>query len=171
MSQELDSISQVQNIDLSTVETEYPLLASGIVAAQVQECEWRTEESKKKPGQMNTYLHIKVVTTQPWRSVAFEGREAKEINPGFPITHRNYIGTFVDERDGGKVKPYGEKLIAQLRESAFGRAPAGTRFNPAEMLGQSVMVQLKFEPKPVNKDTGEEYGPRTSISGFVRKAS
>lgn len=169
MSTELDSLNDPSNIDLSTVETDFPLLASGIVSCQVQECEWKTEESKKKPGQMNKYLHLKVVTAQPWNSVAFEGREAKQINPGFPITHRNYVGTYVDQKDN-KTKPYGTEFLARLRESAFGKPSPGTQFNPAEMLGQTVIARLKFEPKPKNKETGEEYGPRTSIDGFVRKA-
>lgn len=167
MSSELDSLNNPQDIDLSTVETDFPLLASGVVQCQVQECEWKTEDSKKRPGTTNTYLHLKVVTAQPWNSVAFEGREAKPINPGFPITHRNYVGTY--EKDGA-TKPYGTEFLARLRESAFGKAAPGTKFNPAEMIGQAVTARLKFEPSPKNKDTGEVYGPRTSIDGFVRKA-
>lgn len=161
-----DILNQINNIDLSTVETEYPLLKSGMVSVQVQTCEWQTETSKKT-GKDNTYLNLKVVTTQPWETVAHEGRAVRTISPGFPITHRIYVGSYVDDKDGSP-KQYGVTQVAQLREAAFGKAQSGARFNAPEMLGQNIVVVLKFEPNPKDKD-GNTFGPRTSIDRFVAK--
>lgn len=167
---DIDVLNEIQNLDLSTVETEFPLLASGVVAAQVQECEFKRDEDKGADAK--PYLWVKYAITQPWKTVAHEGLTVKQLNPGdrgMTISQRIYIGQY-DKKDGSGKAWYGLDTVAKLRESAFGKAPAGTRLNPSEMLGQSVLLVLKFDPAPKNSKTGEVYGPRTEVSGFVRKA-
>lgn len=167
MSSELDILSQLQNIDLSTVETSFPLLASGIVTAQVQECEFK-RDTDKKGDSAKPYCWIKCSLTQPWQTVSHEGVESKPVSPGFPITKRVYVGTYVDKE--GKTKWYGLDELARFRESAYGPAPQGQKFVPAEMLGQNVVLRLAFDPSPKNDKTGQVYGPQTTIAGYVRKA-
>lgn len=164
MSNEIDQLtSLVNSVDLSTVQTSFPLLQSGVCQFQVQECGWQMpEDTAKQP-----FLHIKMVTTQPWKTVPHEGAPVKEVAPGFPMTHRIYVGKYIDKK--GEEKTYGIDAIARFRESAFGKASTGTRFNPEEMLGQMITVRLNFNPAPKNDKTGEVYGPRTEVVGFVAK--
>ncbi len=109
----------------------------------------------------------------PWKTIAHDGVPAKDVNPGdrgSTMTERIYIGKYIDEKDNNTEKWYGVDRIAKLREAVFGKAADGSKFIPMEMIGQTITLKLKFNPKPINKDTKEEYGPRTEIDGYVRKA-
>lgn len=163
MSSELDILSQLQNVDLSTVETAYPLLKSGIVSAQIGSIETEQDEGKAP------YVHIKYTLTEPWETVPFEGRPVKTISPGFPISERIYVQDWTDPKTGEK-KNFGITRLAQLREAVFGPATAGTKLVLPELLGQTVTLKLKFDPAPRNKKTNEVYGPQTSVDGYVRKS-
>lgn len=172
MTSEQDILSQVNDVDLSKVETSFPILASGIVTVTIGKCEFVTEDSKKKPGEKNTYLHVDYSLAQPWKTVPTDGIPSKPVNPGdrgSAMTERIYVGKFIDKKDGSE-KWYGLDRIAKLREAVYGKAGEGTKFIAPEMIGQTVLLNLKFNPAPVNKDTGEVYGPRTEIAGYVRKS-
>ena len=97
----------------------------------------------------------------------------KELQPGqrgMSINERVYVGTYEDKKTG-ETKWYGVDKLALLRECVFGKATGGTKFVPAELKGQSVTIKLQFEPAPRNEKTGEVYGPRTSVAGYVRPRS
>lgn len=165
-----DILSQINDVDLSKVETSFPILATGIVSVTIGKCEFVTEDSKKKPGEKNTYLHVDYSLAQPWKTVGIDGAPSKPVNPGdrgSGMTERIYVGKFTDKN--GEEKWYGLDRIAKLREAVYGKASEGTKFIPPEMIGQPVLLNLKFNPAPVNKDTKEVYGPRTEIAGYVRK--
>jgi hypothetical protein len=164
MSSELDILSQVQSMDLSKVETSFPILKTGVVKATVTECKFDKDEAK---ADAKPYLHVKYALAQPWETQPIDGVPSKPINPGFGFTQRIYVGTY--EKDG-ETKWYGVDQLARLRESAFGVATPGSQFKPEEMIGQEVTVKLKFDPAPKNTKTGQVYGPQTTVDGFVRKA-
>lgn len=167
MSQDIDILNQLDSVDLSTVETAFPLLKAGNVLTTISECKFTKDEGDdKKP-----YCLIKYTLAQPWETVTHGDLVTKPINVGFPITQRVYVGQYEDQNDGGKLKWYGLPQLTLLRECVFGKAPPGTKFNPAEMIGQNVTVKLKFDPAPVNKKTKEVYGPQTVVDGYVRKAA
>lgn len=170
MLDELKSMTDINDIDLSTIETDFPLLDSGIAPAQITECEIKTEEGKKT-GKPQSYLHVKYNLTAGHKTTAHEGRIVKTINPGergSSITERIYYGVSYKKSDEGKA--YGYDRIAKLREAVFGKATPGTKFAAAEMLGQNISLRLLFEPSPRNSDTGEVYGPRTSVADYIRKS-
>lgn len=167
MSDELKAMEDLNNLDLSTVETDFPLLDSGIVSLQVQECEIKKDEEK---ADAYPYVHIKVALTAPHRTTGAAGRTVKTVSPGdrgSTLTHRIYFGTSYKKKEEGTK--FGYDAIAKFRESVFGKAKPGDRFNPAEMLGQDLTARLAFEESPSDKN-GKTYSPRTSIADFVRKA-
>lgn len=166
MSDELNIDALLANVDLATVETSFPILKGGVVQFQITEItNTPAESSDKKP-----YVAIKYTLAQSWTTQPIDGAPAKDVAPGFPITERIYIFNWTDPKDG-TVKNFGLTRLAMLREAVLGKATAGTRFNSAELLGQSVMLKLKFDPAPKNAKTGETYGPQTSVDGYVRKKS
>lgn len=170
MSSELDIMQQMDNIDLATVETEFPILAGGVVQVQIQDCEFRKDTEKKGPD-AKPYCYISFNLTQPWKTQALDGSASKEVQPGSrgsTITERVYVGTYEDKKTG-ETKWYGVDRLALLRECVFGKATAGTKFVPAELKGQAVTIKLAFEPAPKNEKTGEVYGPRTSVATYIRR--
>ena len=161
MSEDINAMMDINSIDLSTVETDFPLLASGPCGLQIQECEFKTNDKSGKP-----FLHVKFATTP------HGGNPVKTVNPGDRGSTLNkdiYYGKYEDAKTG-ELKPYGVDEIAKLREAVFGKAAPGTRFDPAEMLGQNLVGNLRFDPEPKNKKTGEVFGPRTEVASYIRKA-
>lgn len=171
MSDELNAMVDINSIDLSTVETNFPLLDNGIVTVQIQECDFKRDTATKGDA-AKPYLWVKYALTQPWKTVAHEGLVVKTVNPGdrgSMLTQSIYYGNYEDKKTG-EVKKYGVDRIAKLREAVFGKAGPGQRFVPAELLGQTLSVRLKFDPAPKNEDTGKTYGPRTEVVDYIRKA-
>lgn len=167
---ELDIMSQLDSVDLSKVETSFPLLASGLVTVQVTACEFKRDTEKKADAK--PYMLVELSLVAPWKTVARDGEASKEVNPGdrgSKITDRIYFGDYEDKKTG-EMKKYGYDRMATLREAAFGKAQEGAKFSaiPQEMLGQTITAELKFEAAPVNKDTKEVYGPRTSVARYVK---
>lgn len=163
-------MAQIDNIDLSKVETAFPLLASGAVKTTIIACEWR-RDTEKKGDEAKPYIYVEYDLAQPWKTAIRDGIPSKAVNPGdrgSKFNERIYVGTYEDKKTG-EMKWYGIERYAQLREAALGRAPEGSKINPPELIGQSVTTNLKFEPAPVNKDTKEVMGPRTTVIGYVRK--
>ncbi len=172
MSSEIDILQQINDIDLSKVETSFPLLATGAVLTNIIGCELK-RDTEKKGSDAKPYIEVQYDLAQSWKTVERDGIPSKVVNPGdrgSKLTERIYIGTYEDKKDGS-TKWYGVERYAQLREAAIGKAAEGAKINPAELLGQSVTIKLLFEPAPMNKDTKEVYGPRTSVSGYIRKKS
>jgi len=170
---DIDILQQMDNIDLSKVETSFPLLASGIVQANIVDAKFVQEDSKKRQGQKTNHLFVEYTLAQPWKTSGHDG-PVKTINPGdrgSKFSERIYFGTFIDEKDGGKEKPYGLDRILKLREAIYGKADESVKFSsiPPTLIGQTVTVNLKFEPAPVNSETKEVMGPRTSVAGYVKK--
>lgn len=171
MSDAQDILSQLNEVDLSKVETSFPMLATGIVGFVITKSLFVSEDSKKKPGEKNVYADLEYSLEAAWKTQPHEGVSSKPINPGdrgSKTSERIYIGKYIDKKDGSE-KWYGLDRLAKLREAVFGKAAEGARFQPEELIGQSVLLNLKFNPAPINKDTGEVYGPRTEITGYVRK--
>ena len=153
MSSELDIMSKLDSVDLSTVQTDFPLLKSGIVTAQIVTVE---------PDNVKGCVVIKYTLTQDWSDV-----EGKAVKPGFPFSEFIYLQDWEDPKTG-EVKNFGVQRLAQLREAIYGKAAPGTKLALSELAGQTVTVRLNYNPAPTNKKTGEVYGPQTSVVGYVK---
>src|SRR6187402_298023 len=167
---EQDILNQLNDVDLSKVETSFPLLAPGIVPLTIGKVELR-RDVEKKGMDAKPYYFVEYSLAQPWKTIAFDGVESKPVNPGdrgATFNERIYIGKYND-KNTGEEKWYGLDTIAKLREAALGKAAEGTKFISAELIGQQIMARLQFEPAPRNKDTGETYGPRSSIAAYIKK--
>lgn len=170
MSNELDMMAMLDSVDLSKVETSFPLLASGVVTCQVSAIDFKRDTEKKADAK--PYLMVELTLVSPWKTVPRDGEPSKPVNPGdrgCKLVDRIYFGDYEDKKTG-EAKKFGYDRMATLRESAFGKATEGARFSsiPQEMLGQTIQVELKFEAAPVNKDTKEVYGPRTSVARYIK---
>ncbi len=163
MSQELDVMSQMANVDLSTVETSFPIMKGGIVQATITEC--TPEQDEGKPP----YMKVGYTLAQEWTTQPLDGLPSKTINPGFPFSERIYVQPWTDPKTG-EVKNFGVTRLTLLRECVFGKAQPGTVFNPQELIGQPITVKLEFEAAPKNSKTGEVYGPQTKVATYIRKA-
>lgn len=163
MSTELDIMSQLNSVDLSKVETSFPLLKTGIVQAQVKEIGVVTPDgSDKKP-----YVEVKYSLTQAWSTQPHDGAESKPVNAGFPISERVYVNDWEDPKTGEK-KNFGRVRLLQLREAIFGPIQTGQQLSFDELRGQPITLKLKFDPAPKNNKTGEIYGPQTTVDGYVK---
>ncbi len=151
---DIDILQQINDIDLSTVQTGFPLLKSGVVALTIQSFE---DDVEKKA------LKVKFVTAQPWEDI-----DGKVINPGFPQTDFIRFNTWTDP-DSGKEKNFGVERIVALRAAVFGKAKPGDKFDRSALLGQQVQARLKYDPAPRNKKTQEVYGPQTTIEAYLIK--
>lgn len=170
MSDELDVMQMMDSIDLSKIETEFPIPTGGIVTAQIQDCEFRKDTEKKGPD-AKPYLYVSYNFTQPWKTQSIDGSVPKEINPGSrgsTINERIYVGYYEDKKTG-EQKTYGTDRLALLSECVIGKAQPGQKFDPMALKGQAITLKLVFEPAPRNDKTGEIYGPRTSVGSYLRK--
>jgi hypothetical protein len=162
---ETDVLQQIQDIDLSKVPTAYPILASGVVQATIVEFGFDQRENRK--GETNNWAVVKYTLAQPWKTQPLDDTPSQEIAVGFPFTERILIKPWTDPKTG-KETLLGLQRLALLREAVFGKAAEGTKFNGLELVGQSITLRLKFDPAPKNRETGEVYGPRTEVDGYVR---
>lgn len=162
---DLDILQQVQDVDLGKVETSFPILAQGVVQAVIAEIEFKEIENKK--NEVNPWCLVKYTLAQPWKTQPIPDVPVRDVNIGFPITERISLKPWTDPKTG-EVKNFGITRLAQLREAVFGKAQAGAKFVPAELLNQPITLKLKFDPAPKNKDTGEVYPPQTNVDSYVR---
>lgn len=163
---DLDILNQINDTDLSKVETSYPILAAGVVSATITEIELKAIENKE--GQSNPWAIVKYTLAQPWKTQPLADAPSRDVSPGFAITERISLKPWEDPKTG-EVKNFGITRLAMLREAVFGKAAPGTKFNPEELLGQPITLKLKFDPAPKNKKTGEVYGPATEVDGYVKR--
>ena len=162
---ELDILQSIQDVDLATVETSYPVLMAGVVAATIKEIEFKMIENKK--GDTNPWALIKYATSQEWKTQPMADSPSRSVTSGFGITERISLKPWTDPKTD-EVKNFGLTRLAQLREAVFGKAAPGSKFTPVELINQPITLKLKFDPAPKNKDTGEVYGPQTSVDGYVK---
>ena len=136
-------IVDLDNLDLSTVETGLPLLPEGLCEVTVT----KIEAKANKAGTGNN-LNITLATTQPMKSV-----DGKDINVGFPLF--DLISLTPTEKYDPRPR------LAEFKEGVTG-SKAGA-FNPLEQyIGLPVMVRLKIEKS-------EEYGNKNRIARYVKK--
>ena len=78
---EQDILNQLNDVDLSKVETSFPLLAPGIVPLTIGKVELR-RDVEKKGMDAKPYYFVEYSLAQPWKTIAFDGVESKPVNPG-----------------------------------------------------------------------------------------
>lgn len=150
---ELDIMSALDSVDLSTVQTSFPILKGGVVTAQIAAIE--PDNEKKR-------VQVKYTLTQDWSQI-----DGTPVSQGFGFNEFIYLNDWTDPKTG-EVKNFGVQRLAQLREAVLGKAAPGVKFSIPDLLGQSITLTLKYEAAPTNKKTGEVYGPQTSVSGYVK---
>lgn len=160
---ELDIMSQLDAMNITDIETAYPLLKSGIVSAQISAIS--SEQDEGKPP----YVKVEYTLAQDWETTPHEGRPIRTVATGFPLTERIYVQPWVDPKTG-ETKNFGRTRLAQLREAVLGEPKDGDKLSDfTPLMGQTIMLKLKFDPAPKNKKTNEVYGPQTTVDGYVRK--
>lgn len=160
--QDVDILSQIDNIDLSTVETARPNLPSGVYLMTVKKVELQDQKAPKTGKNLSIQLGL----VEPATSVPNHKGETQTLQPGFPVF--DLISMTKTFRENGEVKYDPLPRLAKFREAVLGSKDG--KFMPLEQyLGQQVMVKVKFEADSKGKD-GESYGPKTSVQDYVRRA-
>ena len=138
-----DIMSDLDNLDLSTVKSGFPILPEGLVNVTVLEI--KTEPNKAGTGQN---LKLKLGLVDPATDV-----DGKAVNPGFPIF--DLISLTPTEKYDPRPR------LADFKEAALG-TKAGP-FNPIEQyLGVTLTVRLKI-------DRNEQYGTKNVVARYVKK--
>lgn len=164
MSDELDIMSRLDSVDLSKVETSFPILAAGVVQAQLVSIQPVAGDGDKKP-----FIEVKYTLAAPWHTQPGES-ESRPVNPGFPLSERVYTNDWTDPKTG-ETKNFGRVRLLQLAEAIRGRkATADEKLSSIfpQLIGQQVTLRLKYDPAPRNDKTGQVYGPQTTVDGYVR---
>lgn len=163
MSNDIDILTQIDNIDLSTVDTDRPQLPSGLYEMKVAKMEL-VDQKAPKTGKN---LQIQLGLVEPALSVPNSKGEQQKLNPGFSVFDLISLTATFNEDGSKKYDPL--PRLAKFREAVIGDK-AG-RFMPLEQyIGQTVMVKVAYSATNVDKRSGEDYGPKTSVKDYVRRA-
>jgi len=162
MTQDIDILSQIDNIDLSTVETARPFLPSGIYEFVVQKMELVDQKSPKTGKNLSIQLGL----VEPAQSVPNDKGETQLLNPGFPVF--DLISLTATFNDDGSKKYDPLPRLAKFREAVLGDKSG--KFMPLEQyIGQRVMVKVNYSATNVDRKTGQDYGPKTTVSDYVKR--
>lgn len=155
----VDILNELNNVDLSTVKG-YPLLPSGVYDFEVKEMV--LEDQKSGSGKN---LVIKYALVDPTTDI-----EGAQVHPGYVVTERISLVKTFNEDGTERYNPL--PRLKQFREAIFGKTSEGTAFMPLEQyFAQRITLRLKYEANVVNKKSKEEYGPQTSVAGYVKRAA
>lgn len=135
---DVDVMNELTSVDLSTVETNVPVIIDGIYEVTVAELTIRP--NKDNSGQV---LSMKFALAQP--APARQGDKETQVNPGFPLFHTVSLKrTF---KDDGEVKYEPLTQLTNFREAVIGEK-AG-QFMPLEQyIGRSLAVQTRIQDDP-----------------------
>lgn len=159
--QDVDILSQIDSIDLASVETARPNLPSGVYLMQVKKMELVDQKAPKTGKNLSIQLGL----VEPAQSVPNHKGESQVLQPGF-VTF-DLISLTKTFREDGSVKYDPLPRLAKLREAVLGSKDG--KFMPLEQyVGQQVMVKVKYDADSKGKD-GESYGPKTSVQDYVRR--
>ena len=160
MSNDADILSQIDNIDLSTVETARPFLPTGIYQMRVAKMELVDQKSPKTGKNLN----IQLALVEPTNSQPNDKGETSRLNPGFPIFDLVSLTPTFNEDGSKKYDPL--PRLARFREAVMGDK-AG-KFMPLEQyIGRTVTVKVQYSASNVDKRSGEDYGPKNSVRDYV----
>jgi len=160
MSQDIDILSQLDNIDLSSVATAAPLLPSGLYEMTVAEMAVVQQRAPK------TGNNIKLKLTLANPAVDIDG---KPVNPGFPVFDQ--ISLTKTYKEDGSVSYDPMPRLAVFREAVLGDK-SGSFGGPAEWastyIGKTVMVKIAYDPDSKDK-AGKSWGPQSRVDRYVKK--
>lgn len=161
--QDVDILSQIDNIDLASVETARPNLPSGVYRFRVTKMELVDQKAPKTGKNLSIQLGL----TEPAQSVPNAKGETQLLNAGFPVF--DLISLTKTFREDGSVKYDPLPRLAKFREAVMGSKDG--KFLPVEQyIGMEVTARIRFEADSKGKD-GESYGPKTSVQDYVRQTS
>lgn len=163
MSNDIDILAQIDNIDLSTVETARPNLPSGMYLMQVKEMKLVDQKAPKTGKNLSIQLGL----VEPALAVPNEKGEQQKLNPGFPVFDTiSLVQTFNPD---GSVRYDPLPRLAKFREAVVGSKDG--KFMPLEQyVGQQVMVKVSYTASNVDRKTGQDYGPKSSVQDYVRRS-
>lgn len=150
MSDQIDSLSDLQNVDLSGVDTSFPVIAPGAYRFKVADVQ--VVPNKNKDG--NNFV-VKLTLDQLVMSVPDAGGAAREISPGFPLTHLISMKP-TEKYDQSAIN----RNLAGFQEAVLGRK--GSLLPLTQYVGLDVTCQVKVEESA-------EFGKQNRVSRFVKK--
>lgn len=144
MSEEIDLLAQLENMDLSEVSTGMPVLPQGLYEVEVLES--KSETNKKGTG---SNWKLKLGLTQPTTSL-----DGKSVNPNFPIfTTISLVQT--------------EKYDPKQNLASFLECFTGTKAHKLLPFEQFVSMRGNIR---LGVKTSDEYGQQNVIARWIKKA-
>lgn len=141
--------TDILNVDLTSVDTSYPLLAAGVYPFTVAKCEY----GKTKDGTGN------LVKIQLKLNVAAKDIKGAPVNVGFTINDQ--ISVTPSEKYTTDMIT---RALKKFREGVVGKAPGP--FAPIDQyVGQTVVANISIE-----EDKNGKYEPRNRVKAYVPKA-
>ena len=161
MSQDIDILSQIDNIDLASVETARPNLPTGLYRFKVAKLELVDQKAPKTGKNLSIQLGL----VEPQQSVPNSKGESQVLNVGFPVF--DLISLTKTFKENGEVNYDPLPRLAKFREAVLGDKSG--KFMPLEQyLGREVIVKVRYSETNIDKKTGQDYGPKTSVNDYVR---
>lgn len=159
MSNDIDVFSQIDSIDLGSVDTSRPFLPNGVYEMTVQKIEVVDQKSPKT----GKNLAIQLGLVEPAMSMPNDKGEQRQLNPGFPVFDTISLTKTFKEDGSPKYDPL--PRLAKFRAAATGSQSGA--FTPVEQyIGAKLLVKVSFSATNVDKN-GTDYGPKNSVQDYV----
>lgn len=146
-----DILNAVENMDLTNVETDFPVLEQGICDFTI--ANMQAETSKNGNG---TNIIVELKTAMPYKT-----RKGEVKQPGFPLRDSIYIPNDTTSEKGATAMRMSQQKLAQLKLSVFG-TQEGAFGKFEQYVGKTVSARLKIE-------SDEQFGDRNRVAAYVRR--
>lgn len=165
----LGELANFADLDLSKVDTNYPVLESGIYPFTIQKLS--VDETKKdaRPGVKGQMLVLEVVTDIPVRD-----KNGKEVPAGFKLTHRIGLSPTFKEVNGvpdleqpARTADQILRDVCTLLDAVFGEE--GRKAINLATFDMNSLVNQKFTGRTSIDPEKDGYQEQTRISRFVKK--
>jgi hypothetical protein len=150
-----DILNELQNLDLSTVQTAMPILHDGVYEATVAEV--KIEPNSKKDGNNVNIKTTLNYAAKGWVKNARGEKEDRDVAPGFPVY--DTISLKETRKENGELKYDPRPSVARFMEGVLG-SRTGNFFPLDQYIGRRVMIRVKTEES-------EEYGDKARIRKYT----
>jgi hypothetical protein len=142
-------IENVQDVDLMSVSTDYPVLATGNYLLEIVKA--TVEESKNKPG-------VKMIVLNHVTLTPAKDNKGNDIAAGFKMKNRIVITP-----TGDLTAENVARSIASLQEAAFGKRIPLSEFDTDMLQGVQVTASVKVQPAK------DQYPESSVIARYIKK--
>lgn len=152
---EIDTLNDLLNSDLSQVPTDFPVLKPGLYVFAFQNAQ--IVDTKARDGNKNLKYECVLVSPSPAPTTA-----NKEVQAGFKMIQTIYLPKAGEEENVKKATEIAQKNLAQLKLALTGNKSGGFG-SPAQYAGMTFTASVKVENEPA-------FGEQNRIARFLPKS-